>query len=504
MITHLYEIIPLVESQWRNVRALIVGDVMLDKYIWGEVDRISPEAPVPVVRNGWQDEQPGGAANVAINMASLGAKVTVAGFGGGDKDQQQLESLLAQAGIQATLSSVPGIPTTTKLRILCGHQHMLRLDTEGVPKNCQQSYDELLDGVMAILPSADVVVLSDYAKGVLTEQVCRAIIDEAREFQIPVLVDPKNRNFTRYRGATTICPNLNELASATGESKLHPERVLVAGQALLPWLGLKYMAVTLSDKGIAVLRDRSRVQIPAIARQVYDVSGAGDTVIAVLALALASNVEIETAAEVANLAAGIVVGKPGTVPIYRHELLAALTQDVAVTKEDKVLPLTRLLWRVAAWRVAGQRVVFTNGCFDLLHIGHIRLLELARRKGDRLIVAINSDESVRSLKGNSRPCVTAADRAQILAALGVVDAVVVFDDETPLSVIEAVRPDVLVKGADYTDETVVGAQQVRSWGGTVELIPMVEGASTTALIGRAISHAGDCTSMPEPCDVYKQ
>ncbi len=489
MIEQLHQVIPLVESQWRGVHALVVGDVMLDKYIWGEVERISPEAPVPVVRANWRDEQPGGAANVAVNLASLGAHVTVAGFGGGDKDQEHLESLLVEVGIHPTLISVPGTPTTSKLRILCGSQQMLRLDSEGVPQNPQQSADELLDRVLPLVSGANVVILSDYAKGVLTEPVCRAIIDEAHEFEIPVLVDPKNRNFTRYRGATTICPNLKELSAATGEPVRDLESVFLAGQALLPWLGMKFMAVTLSEKGIAVLHERSRVQIPAVVRQVYDVSGAGDTVIAVLALALASKMNIETAAQVANLAAGIVVGKVGTAPVYRHELLAALTQDVAVAKEEKVLPLDRLLWRVAAWRASGQRVVFTNGCFDLLHLGHVTLLEMARRLGDRLIVAINSDDSVRRLKGPSRPVLPATDRAQILAALGVVDAVMIFDDDTPLHPIEAIRPDVLVKGGDYSEEKVVGARQVRSWGGTVELVPIVEGASTTELIERATSSA---------------
>jgi D-beta-D-heptose 7-phosphate kinase/D-beta-D-heptose 1-phosphate adenosyltransferase len=224
-------------------------------------------------------------------------------------------------------------------------------------------------------------------------------------------------------------------------------------------------------------------------RQVFDVSGAGDTVIAVLALALASKVNIETAAQVANLAAGIVVGKAGTVPVYRHELLAALTQDVALAKEEKIFPLEHLLWRVAAWRASGQRVVFTNGCFDLLHIGHITLLEQARRKGDRLIVAINGDASVRRLKGPSRPVVAAPERAQILAALRVVDAVTIFEEDTPLASIEAIRPDVLVKGGDYSEAEVVGAAQVRGWGGSVELIPIVDGASTSQILQKAASQS---------------
>lgn len=490
MIESLHEVIPLIESDWRKLRVLVVGDVMLDKYVWGDVERISPEAPVPVVRANWQDEQPGGAANVAMNMAHLGASVTVAGFAGEDKDQQQLEMLLAEAGIEPMLISVPGTSTTSKLRIMCGSHQMLRLDSDSVASSCDAEA-ELLDRVLSILPGMKVVVLSDYAKGVLSEAVCRALIAEARECDIPVLVDPKTRNFTRYRGATTICPNLKELSAATGEPVHDLEALLVAGRSLLPWLDMEYMAVTLSEKGIAVLHERSHKRFPAVVRQVHDVSGAGDTVIAVLALALASKLGIETAAQVANVAAGLVVGKAGTVPICRHELLAALTQDVALVKEEKVLPLERLLWRAAAWRAAEQKVVFTNGCFDLLHAGHISLLERARRQGDRLVVAINSDDSVRRLKGRSRPIVGVAGRSQILAALGVVDAVVIFDEDTPLQVIEALRPEVLVKGGDYKREEIVGASEVLAWGGRVELIPIVDGLSTTSLIERATSCAND-------------
>jgi D-beta-D-heptose 7-phosphate kinase/D-beta-D-heptose 1-phosphate adenosyltransferase len=297
-------------------------------------------------------------------------------------------------------------------------------------------------------------------------------------------VDPKQRDFSRYRGATTICPNLKELAAATGEPFSDVERVLAAGHATLASLDMEFMVVTLGDKGIAVLRQDSRLHAPAVVRQVYDVSGAGDTVIAVLALALACRVEIETAAQLANLAAGIVVNKVGTVPIQREELLGALSQDLALHMDGKILPLKRLLSRVATWRSAGDRVVFTNGCFDILHVGHITLLEAARRKGDRLIVALNSDASVRQVKGPLRPIVGEPERARILAALSAVDAVIVFNESTPLKLIEAIRPDVLVKGGDYCEEAVVGAREVRAWGGRVELIPLVEGISTTRLIAR--------------------
>jgi D-beta-D-heptose 7-phosphate kinase/D-beta-D-heptose 1-phosphate adenosyltransferase len=462
----------------------VVGDVMLDKYIWGDVERISPEAPVPVVRAAWHNERPGGAANVAMNLAGLGACVTVAGFGGGDDEQARLESMLAEAGVEAALTAVEAIPTTTKLRIFSGNQQMMRLDTEAAPSPSSAAYARLLKSVSTALSTADVVVLSDYAKGVLTEAVCRSIIAEAGKLGIPVLVDPKQRDFSRYHGATTICPNLKELSAATGEPFSDVDRVLAAGHGTLGSLDMEFMVVTLGDKGIAVLHKHSRLHAPAVVRQVYDVSGAGDTVIAVVALALACHVEIETAVQLANLAAGIVVNKAGTVPIQREELLGALSQELALHMDEKVLPLTRLLSRVAMWRSAGDRVVFTNGCFDILHIGHITLLEAARRKGDRLIVGLNSDESVRQVKGPLRPIVGERERARILAALSAVDAVIVFNESTPLKLIEAIRPDVLVKGGDYCEQAVVGAREVRAWGGRVELIPLVEGISTTRLIAR--------------------
>jgi len=488
MIAALREVVALIESGWRQAAVLVVGDVMLDRYIWGEVERISPEAPVPVVRTSMQDEKPGGAANVAMNLARLGASVSVCGFAGGDAEREQLESLLAEAGVEPLLTAVPGAPTTTKLRILSGNQQMMRLDSDPPPSSYPAAaYDDLLQRALAALPNAAVVVLSDYAKGVLTEQVCRTLIAAARTRNIPVLVDPKQRSFSRYHGATAVCPNRKELAAATGEPSSDLGRLLAAGQAMLSSLQMEFMAVTLGEKGIAVLRPDSSLHVPAVVRQVYDVSGAGDTVIAVLALAMACGAEIESAAHVANVAAGIVVSKAGTVPIQRDELLGALAPEIALHMDDKVLPLEHLLGRIAGWRAAGQRVVFTNGCFDLLHIGHITLLEQARQKGERLIVGLNSDSSVRRVKGTPRPLVGEQERAKILAALSAVDAVVLFDESTPLKLIEAIRPEVLVKGGDYTEEDVVGAREVRAWGGRVELIPLVEGVSTTRLIAKSVA-----------------
>lgn len=484
----------LVESGWGAPRVLVVGDVMLDRYVWGDVERISPEAPVPVVRATFEEQRPGGAANVAMNLAGLGARVTLAGFAGEDPEQRELESLLIEAGVEVKLRGVPAVPTTTKLRILSGGQQMMRLDRESLPNFSDADYEALLEAALEPLPNASVVVLSDYAKGVVTECLCQEIIRKARERQIPVLVDPKSRNFERYRGATIICPNAKELAIALGQATNDVPKLLDTAQEEIPKLQLQYMAVTLAEKGIAVLRRDSRVRVPAVARQVYDVSGAGDTVIAVLALALASGVDIELAAHVANVAAGIVVSQVGTAPVQRNELLGALSGEIALQMDDKVMGLDRLLRRVAAWRSVGQRIVFTNGCFDILHVGHIRLLEQARLRGDRLLVGLNSDVSVGQLKGPLRPVVNQDERARILAALSAVDAVVIFDESTPLRLIEAIRPDVLVKGGDYTEEAVVGAREVRGWGGRVELIPIVSGASTTRLIAKSAALNAAATS----------
>jgi D-beta-D-heptose 7-phosphate kinase/D-beta-D-heptose 1-phosphate adenosyltransferase len=485
MISRMQDLLPLVESGWRNVPVLVVGDVMLDQYVWGEVARISPEAPVPIVRATMRDERPGGAANVAMNLAGLGASVTLVGFGGGDREQAALESLVAEQGVEPRLTKVPVVPTTTKLRILSGHQQMMRVDSESTQRFSAQDYRQLLSSAVDALGSCAVVILSDYAKGVLTDDICQSVIQQARRLQIPVLVDPKVSDFARYRGATCICPNRKELSLATGRPAADLSELLAAGQQLVRSLDVEFMPVTLGENGITVLRHDSSQHLPAVVRQVFDVSGAGDTVIAVLALATASHVPIEIAAQLANLGAGIVVGKAGTAPITKAELIGALAERAPLAMQEKVLSLDHLIARLTAWKNNGERIVFTNGCFDILHIGHISLLEEARRKGDRLIVGLNSDSSVRTLKGLMRPIVGERERAHVLAALSAVDAVVVFAEATPLRLIEAIRPDVLVKGGDYTRDSVVGSHEVLAWGGRVELIPLREGISTSRLIASA-------------------
>lgn len=482
MIEQLHTIIGQIEHEWSTKRLLVVGDVMLDQYIWGDVARISPEAPVPIVRASHQSERPGGAANVAMNLARLGAQVVVAGFTGGDKNESLLAESLRSNGISPAFISCQGFPTITKLRILGGKQQMLRLDSEELRERPQRDYDRLIEDVLARVPACDAIVLSDYAKGGLTPAVCQAVIQAARKSKIPVLVDPKNADFSRYRGATTICPNLRELSDALRTDAQNLEELLNAAEAMIPEYDLEFLAATLSEKGIALVRPGKHWIAPAAARQVFDVSGAGDTVIAVLALCLSSALSPETAVELANVAAGVVVGKVGTVPVEKHELLAALSTEIAVDTVNKVMSREELIRRVALWRANGEHVVFTNGCFDLLHIEHITLLEQARRFGDKLIVGINSDASVAGLKGPGRPIVGERERARVMAALSVVDAVVLFPEPTPLELIIAVKPDVLVKGGDYNVDTIAGAREVESWGGQVKIVPLVEGFSTTNLI----------------------
>lgn len=487
MIEQLHQLIEEIEHRWCTKKLLVVGDVMLDKYIWGEVGRISPEAPVPVVHATHSSNQPGGAANVAMNIARLGAKVQVVGFTGGDEDEKLLVERLRSNCILPNCIVSDGFPTISKLRIIGARQQMLRIDQERIGARSKQEYARLLEVVHDQLQEADAVILSDYAKGVLTAEVCQNIIAHARKLNVPVFVDPKSEDFSMYRGATTICPNLRELSRALRLGMDNLDVLFDACEQLIAETEIEFLTATLSEKGIALLWQGNRFLAPAVARQVFDVSGAGDTVIAVLALSAASGLAPEVGVHLANVAAGVVVGKVGTVPIEKHELIAALSPELALQAQNKVVGRDELVTRVALWRQNGEKVVFTNGCFDLLHVGHIEVIEQARRFGDRLVVAINSDSSVSELKGPNRPIVGESERARVLAALGAVDAVVIFDEPTPLQVILTTRPDVIVKGGDYSAGNVVGAREVESWGGQVKIVPVVEGFSTTRLIEKGRS-----------------
>jgi len=477
-----------VRSGFGGAPVLVVGDVMLDRYLWGEVKRISPEAPVPVVHVQRETLAAGGAANVALNLAGLGLQVTLAGFTGHDNHRRDLLALLDQAGIDTSAIVIASDRSTTvKTRIIGGHQQMLRLDVEHGTDAPAADIDRLLEAVTHHIDAMGAVVLSDYAKGTLPPRVCQTIIRTARRHGIPVLADPKGRDYARYASATTLSPNRAELAVAIGMSASDLDALLIGGQHLRASLGLDYLTVTRSEQGITLIEPDQIHHVPATAREVFDVSGAGDTVIATLAAGTVAGLSRMDSIRLANLAAGIVCGKVGTAPVERAELLAELeSRFIApiLTLDDKIVSLDVLTRRVEAWRTRGETIVFTNGCFDLLHAGHVIYLERARREGDRLILGLNTDDSVRRLKGPARPILSQRDRARVLAALTSVDAVVLFDEDTPLHLIHALRPDVLAKGADYTEDQVVGAREVKSWGGRVALIPYVEGFSTSGIIRR--------------------
>jgi D-beta-D-heptose 7-phosphate kinase / D-beta-D-heptose 1-phosphate adenosyltransferase len=493
MLPELHSILNLLEGGFRQLKVLVVGDIMLDRYIHGEVERISPEAPVPVIRHAQRYERAGGAANVAMNLAGLGCQTFLSGFWGSDAEQGELAAILERAGVDTAGVVSSSLPTISKTRIVGRMQQLLRLDIESRDLPSVIEAQRLLERATALVSKVNAVILSDYAKGALSTALCEAVIRAARDTGVPVLADPKTPDFSKYAGATSVCPNLGELAQATGIPAHHTEELFAAAQRVVAEHGFKFFTVTMSEKGISVIGppiESSRggntgvYHSPARAREVFDVSGAGDTVIATLTAGLAAGLRIETAVELANLAAGIVVGKVGTVPIAGHELVAALTPSSGLTAGEKILDLDRIKLRVAEWRASGETIVFTNGCFDLLHVGHITLLEDCHRFGSKLVLGLNADASVCRLKGPARPIVGERERARVMAALAAVDAVVLFEEDTPLELIRALRPDVLVKGGDYTVETVVGHEDVIAAGGRVEIVPTVEGFSTTNIVSK--------------------
>ncbi|WP_263385133.1 bifunctional D-glycero-beta-D-manno-heptose-7-phosphate kinase/D-glycero-beta-D-manno-heptose 1-phosphate adenylyltransferase HldE [Granulicella arctica] len=486
MLPELHSILNLLEGGFGQIKVLVVGDIMLDRYILGEVERISPEAPVPVIRHAQRYERPGGAANVAMNLAGLGCKAFLAGFWGEDGEKAELQALLDKAGVDSVGVVSSSLPTISKTRIVGRNQQLLRLDIESQEAVPEVEAQRLIDRTVELAGKVHAVILSDYAKGALTTALCEQVIRAARAARVPILADPKTPDFGKYSGVTTVCPNLHELSVATGIPVHRTEEMLAAAQRLIAEHDIEFLTVTMSEKGIRVLSRDGVYHSPARAREVFDVSGAGDTVIATLAASMAGGLHIHTAVELANLAAGIVVGKVGTVPIAQHELIAALTPSSGLNSGEKVLDLERIKVRVAEWRASGETIVFTNGCFDLLHVGHITLLEDCRRFGSKLVLGLNTDMSVSRLKGPSRPIVGENERARVMSALAAVDAVVLFDEETPLELIRSLKPNVLVKGGDYTVETVVGHEDVIASGGRVEIVPTVEGFSTTNIVKKMV------------------
>jgi len=484
-------------ASFEKVRVLVVGDIMLDRYIWGKVRRISPEAPVPVVKMHRTTETLGGAGNVAGNLAGLGCTVSVVGICGTDQTAVPLKRLLEKKNITHRLVEDPSRPTITKTRIMAHKQQVLRLDEEDAQVLVPEIIQQVKTYIAEEMGRCQVVILSDYGKGLFASKtLTQEIIGFAHNQGVPVLVDPKGTQWQRYHGATCITPNTNELEAVVGSALEEDESLLISSACeIRSRYEVDWLLVTRGAKGMCLIGGNGEsLLIPAQAREVYDVSGAGDTVIASLAAALASGQPFDKAAEMANLAAGIVVGKLGTQPILISEFSTALRlsdqQRYFPYSAAKMSALDAALVKVQEWKDSGDTIVFTNGCFDLLHPGHISLLYQARALGRRLIIGLNTDASIQRLKGSGRPILSENDRAAMLSALECVDLVVHFDDDTPLNLIGAIQPHILVKGSDYKPEEVVGKEVVESYGGCVRLVDLVEGYSTTQLTRKVLSGSG--------------
>ncbi|MDY0269032.1 bifunctional D-glycero-beta-D-manno-heptose-7-phosphate kinase/D-glycero-beta-D-manno-heptose 1-phosphate adenylyltransferase HldE [Trichloromonas sp.] len=474
-------------SRLKDINALVIGDLMLDEYLWGKAERISPEAPVQVVDVTRADLRLGGAGNVVNNLVALGCRVEVVSVLGEDDDGHLLRSLLVDQGIAVDgIFSDPGRVTSRKTRVLAGNQQMLRIDRESKDPILEDLARRLLDHVRAVADGFQVILVSDYLKGVLTDFLLRELIALGREKGIPVVIDPKGDDYGKYRGATLLTPNRKEAQTASGVAIVDEASLLKAGRALRERLELDALVLTRSEEGMSLfLRDGRELHMPTKAREVFDVSGAGDTVLSVIGVGLAAGLSLEQAATVSNLAAGVVVGKVGTSTVSPEEILQA--SGAAHADGDlKIRNREALATVLDRERRQGRRIVFTNGCFDLLHVGHVKYLQAARRLGDLLVLGLNSDDSIRRLKGPNRPLISQDERAHILAALDCINHVVIFDEDTPLELIRLLRPDILVKGGDYTPEGVVGKDLVESWGGRVELIQFVDGKSTTGIVEKIL------------------
>jgi D-beta-D-heptose 7-phosphate kinase/D-beta-D-heptose 1-phosphate adenosyltransferase len=478
------DLLALVDALQR-ARVLCIGDVMLDHYVHGQVERVSPEAPIPVLRVEREQKSLGGAGNVVRNLHALGAQPCFVTVTGGDAAGRDIGRLVAGlGGVEAHVLTERGRTTTTKTRYIAGTQQLLRADREQAAPLERGLRDEFLRMVRQVLPQHRVTVISDYAKGVLAGGVAAEIIAAARDAGHQVIVDPKGIDYSVYRGATLLKPNRRELGEATKRPVGSKREIVDAARALIGDHGFAAVLVSLSQDGMLLVEASGAIaKLAAEAREVYDVTGAGDTVVAVLAAALGAGAALGDAARLANVAAGLVVGKVGTAAVHGTELAQALIdRDALATR--KVLPLPLALDHVARWRRNGLKIGFTNGCFDLLHPGHVSLLSQARSHCDRLVVGLNSDASVARLKGPGRPVQNEQARAAVLASLASVDLVVLFEEDTPRRLIAELRPEVLVKGADYRLDQVVGADIVQSYGGRVLLAELLPGHSTTATIAR--------------------
>ena len=459
-----------------RANVLVIGDLMLDRYWHGNTSRISPEAPVPVVLVGDAEERAGGSGNVALNIAALGAHAEVMGYTGDDEAANVLQEILSSAGVQCAFERVPDSSTVTKLRVISRHQQLIRLDFEDGFSN--QRSDLLLARAVKDMAKAGAVVLSDYGKGTLRD--IPALIKAARTAKVPVLIDPKGTDFERYRHATLITPNLSEFEAVVGHCE-SDQVIEERGMNLLRDIELEALLVTRSERGMTLfMQNRKPLHIPTLAQEVFDVTGAGDTVIATLAAAIAAGADMPSAMALANLAAGVVVGKLGTATVTPAELQRAMRGQAALTRG--VVTEKDLIDITAQAKQHGETIVMTNGCFDILHPGHVSYLQKARALGDRLIIAVNDDASVQRLKGKDRPINTLDRRMAVLSALECVDWVVPFSEDTPERLICAVTPNLLVKGGDYKPEDVAGGRCVTQAGGEVKIIDYIEGHSTSDII----------------------
>lgn len=467
-------------------QVLCVGDLMLDRFVYGEVERTSPEAPVPVLRIARDRAMLGGVGNVVRNLVSLGARATLVSVIGDDEVGRTLTTMVGHEGrVEPHLLVERGRTSTEKTRFVAGAQQLLRADAETTEPISERSTESLLRVAEDMIPSCDVVVLSDYSKGVLTQSVCSNLIARARKAGKVVVADPKGLEYERYRGASVLTPNRRELAAAVGAELTDDDAIVMAARKLMQKREIGAVLVTRSHEGMTLISSDGRVaHLPAQAREVFDVSGAGDTVVATLAAALGQGVDLVEAAALANTAASVVVSKVGTAVVHAADLLHAVRASDLSSSEAKIVPLATAVESVTAWRDDDLKVGFTNGCFDLLHPGHISLLRQAKAACDRLIVGLNSDASVRRLKGPGRPVQSESARAQVLASLETVDLVVVFGEDTPLHLIETIRPDILVKGSDYTIDEVVGGDVVQDYGGAVLIAENEPGFSNTRTIQR--------------------
>jgi D-beta-D-heptose 7-phosphate kinase/D-beta-D-heptose 1-phosphate adenosyltransferase len=459
-----------------TAHVLVIGDVMLDRYWHGTTSRISPEAPVPIVHVQQQQERPGGAGNVALNISALGAETTLIGVTGQDEAADKIQQHLQTHGTHCALIQLKAVPTVTKLRVLSRHQQLIRLDFEQthIPLDSEQ----ILATMLAHLPKTKAVILSDYGKGTLTDP--QSLIQAAHQADIPILIDPKGTDFTKYRGATLITPNRNEFEAVVGACQT--EQILVEkGEILRESLELEALLITRSEQGMTLIRKGyEALHLPAHAREVFDVTGAGDTVIGVLASCLAAGEDLVSATALANIAAGLVVGKLGAETVTIAELQYALH-----TQENRgIYDVNSLKTVVQTAQANGENIVMTNGCFDILHAGHVQYLRQARQLGERLIVAVNDDESVKRLKGQSRPINTLEQRMTVLNALECVDWVIPFSQDTPEQLICALLPDILVKGGDYKIQDIAGGDCVMQNGGKVLVLDFLQGVSTTNTIQR--------------------